>query len=227
VSIFDGLNQRLLLSALALLSLLGLIAYALKKYRQRMYKSFSGQTRQMEDTVPSIGTYWQDTEMEEADMPETIQAPTASIDRLQQVHADTTLDEAKLLVGVNRTAEAINHLKTNIEQDPKASIQNWLYLLEILRNTQQKDEFEHFAGRLHQTFNVEAPTWVETSVSLMPQSLEQFPEITKKLSQLWPMEDAKLYLRQLINENRDGARAGFSKGVLEDMLILIAVLDNR
>ena len=44
---------------------------------------------------------------------------------------------------------------------------------------------------------------------------------------MWPGELATVYLRGLITDNRGGDRAGFGKAVLNEILMLIAVLDSR
>ena len=72
------------------------------------------------------------------------------------------------------------------------------------------------------------PVWYETEISIVvPQSLEEFPHIIEKLCSVWPGELATVYLRGLITDDRGGDRAGFGKAVLNEILILIAVLYNR
>ena len=50
-----------------------------------------------------------------------------------QSTVDATLVEAKLLMSIHRSQDAIDYLKLTIEVNPKASINHWLYLLEIFR----------------------------------------------------------------------------------------------
>lgn len=61
----------------------------------------------------------------------------------------------------------------------------------------------------------------------MTQSLEEFPPIIDKLCSVWPRELATVYLRGLITDNCGGGRAGFGKAVLNEILMLVAVLGSR
>ncbi|MES2579740.1 MAG: hypothetical protein V4552_04270 [Pseudomonadota bacterium] len=224
-----------LLAALGLAALLALGAYLLKQYRQRVLVRFSESVPIMDDTLTDLGGQWQDTEQEAEAEYVAEQQPQVSTKnfmntqmRDEQAKATSTLEEAKLLMSINRPQDAIDHLKLIIEAQPKTSINHWLYLLEIFRTLGLKEEFERYAQSLHRTFNVMTPVWYETSAEIVvPQDLEEFPHIMDKLDAVWPSDLAKVYLESLITDNRDGDRAGFSKAVLDDILMLIALLDTR
>ena len=62
--------------------------------------------------------------------------------------------EVKLLMSVNRNQDAIAHLKLSIEANLKASINHWLYLLEIFRKLDLKEEFKKYDEGLKANFNV-------------------------------------------------------------------------
>jgi hypothetical protein len=49
----------------------------------------------------------------------------------------------------------------------------------------------------------------------------------EKLYSVWPDDDARRYLQNLINDNRNGERGGFGQAVLDEILTLIRVLDVR
>jgi tetratricopeptide (TPR) repeat protein len=233
----DSLNKDMLMAGLGMLGVLGVGSYLLRRYREKMFAEFAKEIPKMDETIADYSTQnFKDTEQpqnNEAEintdfasfMPVTIQ--TIAKPDVKNIRGDSTLQEAKLLMSINRHQEAIDHLKKGIENDPKSSIHNWLYLLEVLRKVNQKEEFEVFAEKLHKSFNVEQPEWVDASVALVPQTLEEFPNIMKKLYELWPNESAKEYLRELVNDNRDGERTGFSSAVFAEILSLIAVLDAR
>lgn len=145
-----------------------------------------------------------------------------------EINLDSTLEEAKLLMSINRNSDAIAHLKMTIKEHPKLSINHWLYLLEIFRKLNLKDEFEQYAKGLHHNFNVTTQNWDDTiAPAIMPQYLEDFPNIMEKLYPLWPNESAKVYLRSLIIDSRDGARVGFGKAVLSEILLLIMLQETR
>ena len=227
ISLFDSLSSDLIKMILALVLLAGLSAYSLKKYRQYMAAKMSLAATRMQTTMADMGVHWQNTHVEAKY--ETAQAtPLAKAAKEAESRLEATLEEARLLMGINRTSDAIAHLKLTIEAHPKTSIHHWLYLLEIFRKLNLQQEFEHYATDLHETFNVIAPAWQDTEIAMVvAQSLEEFPHIMEKLYSTWPDDAAAVYLRGLITDNRGGERTGFGKAVLGEILLLIAVLDAR
>ena len=225
--LFDSLSGDLIKMILALLLLAGLSAYLLKKYRQYMAARMSLAATRMQTTVTDMGGHWQNTRVEaKYTAPQTI--PLAKAAKEAESRLEATLEEARLLMSINRTSDAIAHLKLTIESQPKASIHHWLYLLEILRKLNLQQDFEHYAIGLHETFNVIAPTWQDMEIAMVvAQSLEEFPHIMEKLYSMWPDDAAAVYLRNLVTDNRGGERTGFGKAVLNEILLLIALLDTR
>ena len=236
---FDWLKYALL-ALLSLMALLSVAAYFMRKRRLRLLDQFNN-SKPMDDTLTDFDGVWQDTEQELASQSGAARnnhSASASgflnsemLD--EQAKASSTLEEAKLLMSINRTQDAIAHLKFTIETQPKASINHWLYLLEIFRKQHAKAEFEKFAKSMHIIFNVMTPVWYETEPAhtdaqiIVPQHLEDFPHIMEKLDAVWPSELARVYLESLITDNRDGERSGFSHGVLNEILLLISLLDAR
>lgn len=229
-SFTDHLNMDLVKTALAILALLLLGAFMLKKYRGHMFEKFSFTASKMQNTVTDFSGYFEKTNLPKEASPEVIQQQQAA--KEVEKRLSSTLEEAKLLMSVNRGADAIAHLKMTIESQPKASINHWLYLLEVFRKLNLKDQFETYAESMHLTFNVMTPVWYEkeaavNSAMVVPQSLEEFPHIMEQLYGVWPGELASVYLRSLITDNRGGERAGFGKAVVGEILMLIALLDTR
>ncbi len=248
-SLFDHVNLNLIIFATALLAMLIAGAFALKKYRQRMFASFTDAIPEMDDTVLDFGGHWKDEAQDlnqqtlqeiekvikntEAKVAQPkgvlMSAPQNTVAKTTQPSlADATLVEAKLLVSIDRSTDAIEHLKTSIESSPKASINHWLYLLEIFRKLNAKEEFEKYAKGLKTNFNVVTQAWDDSiAPSTLPQLIEEYPNIIEKLCAIWPTDEAKEYLRSLITDNRDGDRVGFGKAVLSEILFLVALLDTR
>ena len=214
---------KALLAAVALL-LLG--AFALKKYRERMFENLSFAATKMQHTVSDFSGYFEDkSSVKKEQNLEVVQQVKAA--KEVETRLSATLEEAKLLLSVNRATDAIAHLKATISAQPKASLNHWLYLLEVFRKLNMKDEFEQYADGLHQTFNVMTPVWYESSVAIyVPQSLEEFPHIMEQLYGVWPGELASVYLRSLISDNRGGDRVGFGKEVVGEILFLIELIDS-
>jgi hypothetical protein len=101
--------------------------------------------------------------------------------------------------------------------------------MEIYRNANRKEDFVELANRFHQSLNVIAPQW-ETQSKLMlvvPRSLQEFPHILARLTESWGTLDAQDFLNHLLQDNRGGERQGFSMEVLEEILLLLAILELR
>ena len=228
--LLDYLNMDWVKALLALGLLVVLSIFLLKKYRERMLakKNFAATHLQasVQETIVDFGGYLKPKPTEPEDTPEVrMQAQAA---KEVEARLDSSLAEAKLLMSINRHQDAIAHLELTIESQPKASINHWLYLLEIFRKLNLKDDFEAYAKGLHDIYNVMTPVWYETEISIVvPQSLEEFPHIIEKLCSVWPGGLATVYLRGLITDNRGGDRAGFGKAVFSEILMLIVVLDSR
>ena len=232
-------NKNLIIIILALIALLTISTLLLKKYRQHMLSNFADAIPQMDDTLLDFGGHWKDeghaidqqTIQDIKQEIQNIEAKTIQSNlQLQKVQSnvDATLVEAKLLMSIHRSQDAIDHLKLTIDANPKASINHWLYLLEIFRKLNLKEEFKKYAEGLKANFNVTTQAWDDSiAPGTLPQYLEEFPNIMEKLYIIWPSNQAKDYLRSLITDNRDGERAGFGKAVLSEILLLIALLDTR
>jgi hypothetical protein len=150
---------------------------------------------------------------------------------------ELALEQARIYVNINRGREAIMLLKSQIQAAPKESLHHWLYLLEIYRDTNQKEEFWQYANKLHETFNVIAPRWdLSTPLDLVaPTSLEEFPHIIENLTQLWgaceesasKCVELKAYIDTLLTDNRNHERTGFSVEVLKEIMLLSDILEVR
>ena len=211
-----------------------LISHSLKKYRQREFDKFA----QLQPTIVD-----KTIELNVSDRGPVVLNDSTEllpVKEQQKQHFEDTvsrdahaivassLEEAKLLISINRNQDAITHLKSTIDAYPKLAIDHWLYLLEIFKKLNAKEDFEHYAKQLHDTLNVMTPVWYSSQTTVyVPQNLEEFPHIIENLQSVWPGALAKDYLRGLITDNRQGERTGFGKNVLSEILMLIELLDNR
>jgi len=222
---FDPLNKTLWLSILAVILISALGSYLFKKYRERAYIKFINSVTQQK-ALTSFNKPLQETAKPDVDS--SIDTSPKTDTQADEFSERLILEKAKIMVGKSSPSEAIEHLKWAIKERPKASIALWLYLLELFRKHDLKDEFEKFAFEMHQIFNVMTPVWVEQEVAIVvAESLEKFPHIIKKLIEEWPGAPAKSYLQSLIDDNRNGERSGFGQEVIDEILLLIAILDSR
>ena len=219
-------ESRNIWMTLAALGIIGaLIGYLLKKYREKMFNKLA-ELAQEKGAISSSTNAWQDTQLEFKDA--AAPTPLGADTMVGEQSTSAILDEAKTMVAKGEPLDAIEHLKWAIRAKPKKAINLWLYMLQIFREQNLKDDFENYAKAMHQTFNVMTPLWEEKALPMfVPQSLEEFKHIIEKLTAAWPSKDTAVYLRNLITDNRDGERAGFGKEVLHEILLLIEVLESR
>lgn len=142
---------------------------------------------------------------------------------------DSVVEEAKVFVALGRGERAIEMLEEYIATHPRASANPWLYLMDIYRGANRKDDFTVLARRFHQTLNVIAPPWEisEQTMMVLPVSLTEFPHILGRLTDTWGTLDAQDFLNHLLQDNRGGERQGFSMEVLQEILLLLAILELR
>lgn len=154
--------------------------------------------------------------------------PVIQIDDISVDEIESVVDEARVIVALGRTSNAIRLLVDHIQSHPRASVTPWLYLLELYRATDNRKEFDETGRRLHENFNVMVPAWNAGDVSkTVPRSLEEFPQVIKRIIESWGLEACSDYLAHLVQDNRDGERIGFSPEVLQEILLLQQILEQR
>jgi hypothetical protein len=139
--------------------------------------------------------------------------------------SDQALELAEIMLAMGLGQGAAQTLTEQIQKEPKPALRNWLKLLEIYRQNGQQDEFERSAEELRQVFNVLPEDWQVQSE--MQRSIEDYPHIAVRLSELWGKPACASYLGNLINDNRDGVRTGFPQSVAEELLLLMAMLNDE
>lgn len=172
--------------------------------------------------------------LEEAD-PESIalanaRAPqsTAKLSRpprkAQDPNVDPTMELAEIMLSLGLEQGAAQALVEYTEANPRQALYHWLKLLDIYRNSGNQEEFQEAAEKLRRHFNIQAEDWAKAHPGEAP-TLENFPRISAQVQETWSRpEECSAYLRHLLEDNRDGARAGFPRAVAEEILMLIEVL---
>lgn len=143
---------------------------------------------------------------------------------------DLIMEQARIYINIGRVDEAIDLLKAEIKIAPKESLHHWLYLLDIYRDHDRQQEFMQYAKQLRETFNVMLPLWGDATVPIVTaSSLEEFPHIVHSLTGLWAesAKDAKAYIDELIMDNRQSERTGFSMEVFQELVLLRDLLTAR
>ena len=90
-------------------------------------------------------------------------------------------------------------------------------------------EFEALTRQLNKTFNVKMIGWSDFKAILhgSAETVEQMPHVVQRLQELWGTQEAQAYIHQILRDNRNGTRQGFPLTVVEELLLLLAILDDE
>ena len=112
---------------------------------------------------------------------------------------------------------------------PREAMDPWFKLLELYRQSGAREEFETLAARLNANFNVRVPAWDARGTESLPNEAtrESYPHVIQRLEQVWHREACRDYLATLLVDTRGGQRAGFAKGAVDDILLLVAIQELR
>jgi pilus assembly protein FimV len=138
--------------------------------------------------------------------------------------SDQALELAEIMLAMGLGSGAAQTLAEQIRNEPKQALRHWLKLLEIYRKNGQQEEFERSAEELRQHFNVQPEDWKASADAY--RGIESFPHIAKRLTDLWRTPDCLIYMQNLLDDNRGGARAGFPQTVAEELLLLTGMLKS-
>jgi hypothetical protein len=71
----------------------------------------------------------------------------------------TMLDLAESMMAFGLTNDAADALKEYVEDHPDVAVEPWIKLLDILRQTGTRHEFEQYGQKLKHHFNIDLPGW--------------------------------------------------------------------
>ena len=138
---------------------------------------------------------------------------------------DEAIELADVMTSMGMGDGAAEALVQRIKANPRQSLSHWLKLLEVYRQNGQKRQFEQAKGEIRLAFNVNAGDWdVNDSSAEENTSLENFSHVAAQLKKLWPRPECAEYLLSLLADNRQGSRVGFPLAVVEEIVLLLAVL---
>ena len=145
-------------------------------------------------------------------------------ERRQEVAIEPTLQLAEIMLSMGLTQGAAQTLIEYTDANPRQAVYHWLKLLAIYRDSGQRKDFEETAEKLRKFFNIQAADAAVPDPGEAP-TLESFPRIADQIQKLWSQpEECQAYLRQLLEDNRDGLRIGFPQPVAEEFLLLDEIL---
>lgn len=140
----------------------------------------------------------------------------------------SAVELADIMMSFGRLHGAADTLSEFIRGNPKQAVTPWLKLLEVYRAAGLRAEFDAMAKEFNKTFNVITVTWDNyDDLRMNTVSVEHMPHIIAHIEQTWRTRDCQVYLQRLLRDNRAGTRAGFPFSVIDDILMLSAVLEEE
>lgn len=162
-----------------------------------------------------------------AKTPASIPGPARPSPAEPEIELEPTLQLAEIMLSMGLEQGAAQALVDYTEANPRHSLHHWLKLLGIYRKRGLRTEFAETAERLRQNFNIQAEDWAKAGTGEIP-TLENFSRVSEHVQKIWSQSEQCIdYLRHLLEDNRDGARAGFPQSVAEEILLLVDVLKLR
>ncbi len=142
---------------------------------------------------------------------------------------DSALELAEIMMSFGRTQGAAETLADYIRNNPRQAVKPWLKLLEVYHVAGMRAEFEALTRQLNKTFNVKMIGWSDFKAVLhgSAETVEQMPHVVQRLQELWGTQEAQAYIHQILRDNRNGTRQGFPLTVVEELLLLLAILDDE
>jgi len=142
---------------------------------------------------------------------------------------DSALELAEIMMSFGRTQGAAETLADYIRNNPRQAVKPWLKLLDVYHVAGMRSEFEALTRQLNKTFNVKMVSWNDFKAvrSAPADTVEKMPHITQRLQDLWGTQEAQAYIHQILRDNRNGTREGFPLSVVEELLLLLAILDSE
>jgi pilus assembly protein FimV len=136
-------------------------------------------------------------------------------------------EEAGVYLAFNRPDRAIEVLREHIRATPQSLPAAWLMLLDLYHAQGNESEFGALAEKFHAQFNAQTPTWdAYRPLAQSDRGLEAFPHLVRQLGAVWGKPACRGILDDLLHENRDGRRTGFSITACEDIIFLRQLADT-
>lgn len=156
-----------------------------------------------------------------------ITAPLIVNEEIVEEH-ESAVELADIMISFGRVQGAAETLSDYIRANPRQSVAPWIKLMEVYRLADMRIEFDALARQVNKTFNVKAVTWDNfDEARKMSGGLEQLPHAIDQLVALWGTTECQAYLDRMLRDNRDGTRQGLSLGIIDDILMLLAVLEDQ
>lgn len=141
---------------------------------------------------------------------------------------ESAIKLAELMLGSGRLDGATETLAAFIRANPRQAVTPWLRLLELYRAAGLRAEFDSLSGQLNKIFNVKPVSWERfEEARRSPSSVEHSPHLVETVQRLWGTPECQAFLEKLLRDNRDGTRTGFPIAIIDEILLLSAILERQ
>ena len=147
--------------------------------------------------------------------------------RIGVAEHDSALELAEIMLSFGRVQGAAQTLSDYIKANPRQAIRPWLKLLEVYHGAGMRAEFEALVEQFRRNFNVQQIAWDDYTQDLARASLVDLPHLFWEVVASWGSAGCLTLLQSHLHDNREGTRAGFPLGVVDDIATLIALLEPR
>jgi hypothetical protein len=153
--------------------------------------------------------------------------PAMSAERVVQavpgVGHDPAIELAEVMESMGLAHGAAHTLVEHIRGNPAESVQHWLKLLDLRQRAGLQEQLADSVKELKAMFNVAID---DDGAQPGNASLADYHHLAKELTAVWGKPECGAFLLNLIADTREGTRAGFPRAVVEEILLLRAMLAN-
>lgn len=135
---------------------------------------------------------------------------------------DPAIELAEVMESMGLAHGAAHTLVEHIRSNPAESMQHWLKLLDLRHRAGLHEQLADSVKELKSMFNVALD---EDGATPGSSSLVDYQHLARELTLVWGKPECGAFLRNLIADTRAGTRAGFPRAVVEEILLLRAMLD--
>lgn len=154
-------------------------------------------------------------------------SPPPAVPDMEVEEDESALQLAEIMLSFGRLRGAADSLASFIAQQAPDRIEAWLMLLNLYRRADMREEYETLMRRIRDRFNFRVPDWEESETPVSGlKSLEDYEHIARRLTKTWGTQTCRDYLAGLVQDNRQGQRAGFPLEVIEEIVFLLHLLDE-
>lgn len=150
--------------------------------------------------------------------------PAAAAKSPEPEDQNHALEVAEIMRSMGFGSNDAQSITEQIRNEPMQALRHWLKLLDVYRKNGQREEFERSAEELLMNYNVRPADW--NAQQDESQSIEDYPHLMDRIVELWGKPDCLVFMQQLLDDNREGARSGFPQSVAEELLLLTSVMSE-